>query len=211
MITMGVPQNLGRKTFILLLSRKTTVATSLFIVSILVFAAQEYLAIAVSTFMALGGSVSAAKVSSMAGTISYISLLIFLGAIIAFLLGFIATLLEYRNYTFTTDEFALKVRRGVFSRREISLPYRQIQDVDIIRTVPHRLFGVSRLVVITAGHEDKTDGKDATDTIFDPIDWNLADDIREFLDRRIGVQIVETSAPTVVQEKAEENAAEKQT
>ncbi len=104
-------------------------------------------------------------------------------------------------------QFGLKLRRGVFSQKEISLPYRQIQDIDIARTVAHRIFGVSRLVMITAGHESP-EAHDQTDTAFDPIDKALAEEVRAFLERKIGVQIIEGTVQADTEEKTEEKKEE---
>jgi uncharacterized membrane protein YdbT with pleckstrin-like domain len=152
--------------------------------------------------------VSNSLAESISGGIAYVSLFLLLLGVIAFLAGFIVSLLQYRNYAFTLDEFDLKLRRGVFSQKEVSIPYRQIQDIDIVRTVSHRLFGVSRLVMITAGHESP-EAHDQTDTTFDPIDKALAEEIRAFLERKIGVQVIESTVKADKEEKAEEKDAEK--
>jgi uncharacterized membrane protein YdbT with pleckstrin-like domain len=206
MVTIGVRQNLGSRTFLLLLSRKTTIAFVLLLISIILFSADNSLALGLAGLMSLGGTISVATASSIAGAIAYISLLLFLLAVIAFLIGFIVALLQYRNYTFTLDEFGVKMHRGIFSQREISVPYRQIQDVDIIRNIPHRLFGVSKLVMITAGHEDKGQESDGTDTVFDPIDKDLAEEIRTFMERKRGVQIIEGTVQADTEEKVEEKS-----
>ncbi len=207
MIAVGVRENMGRKTFLLLLSRKTTVAVVLLLISIILFSVNGSLAFGIAGIMAMGGTVSVATASSIDGVIAYISLLLFLGAVIAFFLGLIVTLLQYRNYAFTLDEFGVKMHRGILSQREISVPYRQIQDVDIIRNIPHRLFGVSKLVMMTAGHADKGQENDGTDTVFDPIDKDLAEEMRAFLERKIGVQVIEGTVQADTEEKVEEKIA----
>jgi uncharacterized membrane protein YdbT with pleckstrin-like domain len=206
MITIGQEQHMGKRTFLLLLSRKTTVALVLFIVSVAVFSLHSSLAIGIAGLAAMGGAVSGATAISIAGDISYVSLFIFLGSIIAFLLGLIVTLLQYRNYTFTLDEFDIKMRRGIFSKKEISISYRQIQAVDIIRSVSYRLFGVSRLVMITAGDDDPGENEEA-DTVLDPIDKSIAEDIRELLEHKIGVQVIEGTIQADKEEKTEKKIA----
>ena len=44
--------------------------------------------------------------------------------------------------------------------------------------------------MISAGHEDPVE-KDDTDTAFDPIDKDLAEEVRLELERKIGVQVVQ--------------------
>jgi uncharacterized membrane protein YdbT with pleckstrin-like domain len=65
-----------------------------------------------------------------------------------------------------------------------------MQNVDVTRPLVYRLFGISRLVVLSAGHEQAGEG-DQTDTVFDPIDSEVAEEIRVLLGRRIGVQVIE--------------------
>jgi uncharacterized membrane protein YdbT with pleckstrin-like domain len=65
-----------------------------------------------------------------------------------------------------------------------------MQNVDVTRPLFYRIFGLSRLVILSAGHEQAEEG-DQTDTVFDPIDSEVADQIRILLGRRIGVQVIE--------------------
>ncbi len=206
MIAVGQEQHLGRKTFLLILSRKTTTAMVLFMAAIIILAIGPNLSLGIAGVMALGGTVSMGSADGISGAISYISMLLFLVGVIAFLMGFIVASLQYRNYSFMLDEFGVKVRRGIFSQKEISVPYRQIQDVDIIRSFSYRMMGVSKLVMITAGHEDKGEERDGTDSVLDPIDSALAQEIRSFLDQKIGVQITESTVQADREEKKEEHA-----
>jgi uncharacterized membrane protein YdbT with pleckstrin-like domain len=208
MITVGVEQHLGRKTFLLFLSRKTTIATVLVVISAAIFALHDYMALGIAGIAAVGGPVSRAMATGIAGGIAYVSLFLLLIAVIAFLMGLIISMLQYRNYTFTLDEFDIKMRRGVFNKKEISIAYRQIQAVDIIRSMSYRMFGVSRLVMITAGHDEPGKNEEA-DTLLDPIDKSLAEDIRELLEHKIGVQVVESTVQADKEERVEEKAEEK--
>ena len=82
------------------------------------------------------------------------------------------------------------MRHGILNRRENSIPYRQIQDVDTEQGILYRLFGLSRLVIITAGHEEGGEKGDA-EVWLEPINTNIAEEIQEQLEREIGVQVVE--------------------
>ena len=190
MITLGQPQHLGNKTLMLILSRRTTVAFILFIVNgALVFLIPS-LAIGMAGISSLGGSINQNNVTVITNGLVSLNTLLFLGSIIIFLITLIIGFFQYRNFVFILDEFSLKIRKGILSEIEISVPYRQIQDINLLRTFSHRMFGVSRLIIITAGHEDVKE-HDETDTVFDPIDADLAEEIRSFLERRIGVQVIE--------------------
>jgi uncharacterized membrane protein YdbT with pleckstrin-like domain len=203
MITVGQEQHLGRTTLLIFLLRRTVIAVVMVFVALIAFTIGPLLATGIVGITS-GGSVDSALVNNISGIISYISLLLFFVGVIIFLVGFIISLLEYRNYTFTLGEFDLKLRKGIIDQREIAIPYHQIQDIDIVRGVVQRILGVSRLVMITAGHESPDSG-DQTDTVFDPIDSALAEEVRAFLERKIGVQITEGTA----QADMEENTGDK--
>ena len=111
--------------------------------------------------------------------------------VIVFILGFVITWLTYVCYTLTLEEYALKIRRGIINIEEVSIPYRQIQNVDVSRPLVYRLFGVSRLQIISAGTEEVGVNKAEIEGLLDPIDKTFAEEIREDLQERIGVQIVE--------------------
>lgn len=116
--------------------------------------------------------------------------LVFFLAVLFMCIGVIVNILRYQFFVFTLEEFGLRLRKGVLRVEEISIPYRQMQNVDVTRPLVYRLFGISRLVVLSAGHEQAGEG-DQTDTVFDPIDSEVAEEIRVLLGRRIGVQVIE--------------------
>ncbi|MDE1941084.1 MAG: PH domain-containing protein, partial [Patescibacteria group bacterium] len=104
-------------------------------------------------------------------------------------IGLFVAWLEYRNYAFRFEEFDLAVRRGVISTETVSIPYRQIQDLNIQRDLIYQILGLSRLVIDSAGHEEKGE-RNETDIILEPLYKETAEEIRGFLERRIGVQVV---------------------
>jgi uncharacterized membrane protein YdbT with pleckstrin-like domain len=75
-------------------------------------------------------------------------------AILSFFVAFIISRLVYMNYKFALGENALKIKRGIFDQEEVAIPYRQIQDVDLVRPLIFRILKVSQIVILTAGHED---------------------------------------------------------
>jgi uncharacterized membrane protein YdbT with pleckstrin-like domain len=206
MITIGQPQHLGKRTLILYASRKATIGIVMLLISFAVATIGQPAAAAFAGLLASGGSFNPDTVAVIEGYFSSFSVLLFLASIMILLIGIIIALVEYRNYVFVLDEFSLKFHRGIFNQEEISIPYRQIQDIDLVRTIQHRLFGVSRLIMITAGHDEAKETDD-TNTIFDPIDADLASEIRQFMERKIGVQVIQTNAQADDDEKAEEKGA----
>ena len=190
MLIVGQPQNLGRKTMMLILARRTTIGFVVFFVSIIIAFSSPNIAYTLGSLVSIGGSTNSSTVIDISNYIASFSVMGLLAGVILILVGMIIGLIQYRNHIFVLDEFNIKFRTGIFDKSEVSIPYRQIQDINLVRTVMHRMFGVSRLLMITAGREDvKTQNK--SDTIFDPVDADLADEIQKFLEHKIGIQVVE--------------------
>ncbi len=121
--------NLGQKTFLFFIARRSGFALAWFIALIAVVAFLD----------ALPPSLQA-----------YGNLLVFIG-IVLFLLIAASTvgvaLLEYRNFTISIYERNIKITRGILNRHEIGIPYKTIDRVDIIRTVVCQIFGVSNILI----------------------------------------------------------------
>ena len=103
--------------------------------------------------------------------------------------------LTYRNYKFLIGEDSLKIQRGILGKEEIAIPYRQIQDADIERSLYFRMMGLSKLVILTAGREDEKVGGDESEGILPAMDYELAEWMQQELLRRTEVQrVVEVKA-----------------
>lgn len=204
MIQMGKDMHMGERTLLLLLFRRLVPALILLVIGIVVIGVQDRLVAGISGVMDTMGQVNAFADRGALEIVNSLGLILALLSIIVGGLGTLITFLQYRFFTFQLAEFDLRMKKGVFSIQEISIPYRQIQNVDITRSILYRLFGVSRLVVISAGHEDPTE-KDETSTIFDPIDDTLGQEIRVQLERRIGVQVTESDDEADAEAKAAES------
>ena len=63
----------------------------------------------------------------------------------------IYTLLKYRNWGFEMREDYLYLERGVLKKVKSKVPYVRVQHVDTHRGPVYRVFGLSKLVVYTAG------------------------------------------------------------
>jgi putative membrane protein len=109
-----------------------------------------------------------------------------LSAGIAVLIGW----LIYKNYTFALGDDSLKIKRGILNKEEVAIPYRQIQDVDINRDLSFQMLGLSKIVILTAGHEDAADKNDDSEGILPAIDKNLADWLQAELLKRANIQKV---------------------
>jgi uncharacterized membrane protein YdbT with pleckstrin-like domain len=112
-----------------------------------------------------------------------------------FIFSFLIAWLIYINYKYMLSEDSLKVQRGILNKEEIAIPYRQIQDVDIDRDLSLRIMGVSRIVILTAGHEDapgegNPNERGESEGYLPALDRDLAEWLRDELLRRANVQKV---------------------
>ncbi len=62
--------------------------------------------------------------------------------------------LRYKRRRYRLDEMGLRIRRGLVWQTEISVPYSRIQHTDVSRGPIERWFGLSTLIVHTAGTEN---------------------------------------------------------
>jgi uncharacterized membrane protein YdbT with pleckstrin-like domain len=118
--------------------------------------------------------------------------------IVFFILGFFIAWLIYINYKFCLGEDSLKIKRGILNKEEIAIPYRQIQDVDLVRDFSFLILGLSRIIILTAGHEDHhpDDEEDARSVgLLPALDKDLAEWLQAQLLKRTNVQKVTMQAP----------------
>ena len=170
-------QKLGRKTFVVFFLDRIQVP-------------MIFLLIAIGLFI-VGPQPFIAK-APVPNLANYLTLAAW-GALAVFVLALAIALLVswivYASYTFMLDDDSLRIKRGVFTKEEVAMPYRQIQDVDIERDLTYQMLGMSRLVILTAGHED-TDAHDESEGIFPAIDKDAAEQLQQELLKRTNVEKV---------------------
>ena len=102
----------------------------------------------------------------------------------------------YRQYKFMLDEHAFYVRRGIFFIKEVVIPYRQIQNVEIKRPYLYRFIGLAELDTTTIGGEEALHGNGKNKRSLLPIvDHRIAKALAHELVHRGG-----SSGPLVVEE-----------
>ncbi len=192
MINLNEEQRLGRKAFYLLLARRTTIALILLVIGVVLLVIIGPIVRGAKGLFSQLDSGQSATLSALAPVIIfYLTAIIFALAILFFLAGLLLSWLEYKNYTYTFDEFSLKLRKGILNKEQVAISYRQIQDVNIDRSLAFRLLGVSRVLIDSSANEN-ADEQNEADIILEPIDWEKAEEISELLERRIGVQVIES-------------------
>ncbi|MEI7462779.1 MAG: PH domain-containing protein [Candidatus Taylorbacteria bacterium] len=190
MVPLDQEQHLGKKAFLLLLLQRTIFVFVLIILAIMITVFRDLIT---TSFISSGDLLGQGGLSSI--TLNSISSIMIIGLFLLsgllFIVGLIISYLQYHFYTYSFGEFSLKLIRGILHREEVSIPYRQMQDINIDRPLVYRILGVSRVVIDSAGHEEFGESRSETDIVLEPIDEKLAREIRDMLQRRIGVQIVE--------------------
>ena len=96
------------------------------------------------------------------------------------ILALLITSIDYFTFYFMIDNSGLCIKQGLVDKQEISIPYRQIQDIDIDRPFIYQMFGVCKLNILTAGQDNDHDN-DPTEANFPIIDKDLAYDLRKIL------------------------------
>ena len=170
-------QTFGKKVFWLFFLQISPIAFILLFVSIVLFV------LSFQPFLVNGDITNGQSYALMSAFFAFI--LSLLSAIICCLVSW----LTYKNYVFSMTDDSFKIRRGILSRTENAIPYRQIQDADIERSLFFRMLGLSRLVILTAGHEDEAPkGSDEAEGIIPAVDQKLAEWLQAELLRRANIQ-----------------------
>jgi membrane protein YdbS with pleckstrin-like domain len=168
-----------------------------------------YLSLLRDAIIFIVGIIVVIGLSGFLGFTSQIGSGIFLGGTILLLLYAVAAILiakyQYACRKFMLDEFAVHIRNGIINTSEMSIPYRQIQDVNIEESYVQRAFGVVTLSVLTAGHEDGRFSKtgeagvpeEEADALFPVIEHDYAVELQKILMQHSSIQEVVTVGQAV--------------
>jgi putative membrane protein len=163
-----------------------------------VHAAFILLLLAIALFV-LGGqpflaTTSVGNLTSYTRMAAWIALVLF---VVVFAITLLVAWLIYKNYKYCLGDDSLKIKRGILNKEEVAIPYRQVQDVDLKRDLSFQMLGLSRIIIITAGHEDdEKPGDDDTEGILPALDKDLAEWLQAELLKRANVQKVTQEAPS---------------
>lgn len=105
-------------------------------------------------------------------------------------LGLLFALLDYYGLRFAMDDHGFRIKTGIFNLREFSIPYRQILNVDISRPLIYRFLGVSKMIIMTGGHEDTDVPEHESEGILDLMDKQTAMRMQLEIMHRSHVQVV---------------------
>ncbi len=102
--------------------------------------------------------------------------LLFLAGVAAGVAAYIS--LRWRYWTFEVGADALVLRRGVYWKRTLLIPYFRVQQIDIVQNPLARILGYSSLLVSTASRQ--------SDPVIPAINTHDAKELRLLLLRQVG-------------------------
>ena len=172
---MDTNQKLGIKVFYYYLSKKISMGVVLLVVSFIFSSLKITLISKLSAILSLKGAIS---------FVNTVGSGLFLLSFFLIALSLIISFLDYISCDFTLGENAFSIRRGILNKKEVSIPYRQIQDISIDQTFGNKMMGVSKLVILTAGHDDNVKEGEA-EGVFVVIDAKIALNIKEIILQKI--------------------------
>jgi membrane protein YdbS with pleckstrin-like domain len=175
MIEQGKETHLGKRAFVILCLEKSKIPGIFLVVTV-----------AISLFR----NIFPVSFQPQISTAVYFLTLITLGL---FIIVFIVGWFDYSAYSFTLEEFDIRMKRGLIQKKEKSIPYRQIQNINIERNPTFQLLGLSRVILETAGHEE-TGQEGSSQEVIEAIDKNIAGQLRDMLQNKIGIQIVRSDS-----------------
>ena len=78
---------------------------------------------------------------------------------------YISAVIVYENFTYFTDEIGFQKSYGAVHKKQVSIPYQMIQNVNISRTLIDRMFGLCHVSIETAGNSAGTKTSVTSSTI----------------------------------------------
>ncbi|MFA6340789.1 MAG: PH domain-containing protein [Candidatus Paceibacterota bacterium] len=174
---MNPSNTLGVRTFIYYLCQKVLFSFLLFFLSFILPS------ISVASIKAFNIDPSYWPIIGKIGSL-VVSILFFL-SILLIILGVFFSWIKHISTRYTLDDYAFRLKRGIISKEEISIPYKQIQNVNIKQSVIFKMLGLASMVVLSAGNEEDHEHIEA-DQIFNVIDNDVAEYLRSELLKKAG-------------------------
>ncbi|MEH7181255.1 PH domain-containing protein [Neobacillus vireti] len=101
----------------------------------------------------------------------------------------VMSILSWLRYTYRLEQNELRIEYGVFVRKKRYIPLERIQSLDITEGVLHRLFGMVKVQIETAGGS----GTEEAEAVLSAISKEEADFIQEYVARAKNSSFQETA------------------
>jgi uncharacterized membrane protein YdbT with pleckstrin-like domain len=194
-------ERLGHKAMLILLLNNSAGAIVIFLAWILLSVASTFINVDQMGYFFLGRNDAG---ETMGHIITLALFAVFCLVFLALVWAVLVTLIDYYSFRFRVGDHAFRLKRGILNIAETSIPYRQIQDVNLSQGILYQLFGVCRVSILTAGNDEpEEDGeKDHTEGYIPVLPKSRAEQLREELLRRSNVQeVIETQHEPIPAEK----------
>ena len=178
---MNSSQKLGIKVFYYYLSKKISIGLVVLVLSIIISSFKVAMILQLIHI-----SVSLTTSTMIVG---YFINGLFLISALLIIYGTIISYIKYIGCTYNLGENAFSITKGYFNKREVSIPYRQIQNIDIEQSFQFKMMGVCKLVILTAGNDNNNQNGEA-EGVFDVIDFKIASNIKESILQKSNIQPV---------------------
>ncbi|MEI7688828.1 MAG: PH domain-containing protein [Candidatus Nomurabacteria bacterium] len=172
-------KKLGIKVFYYYLSKRVVSGIFLLVVSFIISSLKGVMVAKMALAIPLTTSLSIAN---------FLVNGLFIISILLIIFGILMSWINYISCEYALDENAISIRRGIFNKKEVFIPYRQIENINIDQTFNFKMMGVSKLIIETAGNDGNNGGD--PEGVFDVIDSNVATSIREFILQRTNTEVI---------------------
>lgn len=135
--------------------------------------------------LSFGEAAAPENLAPFVGLITELTFFIFL---LVALFTVLVVWLFYATYKFAFGDEAFKIERGIFNKEAISIPYRQIQDINVRRNIVNRLLGASEIIILTAGRPDAGEGGESGG-LLPVVDATLAEELQTELLHRAAASV----------------------
>ncbi|AWX33202.1 PH domain-containing protein [Methanosphaera sp. BMS] len=92
---------------------------------------------------------------------TYIAEIILFLCIIVIIVKLVLDYLDWKNTLYTLTDKRIIIKRGLFEKEKISMPYAKVQDIDVSQSVLERMLGAGDIVIYG--------GRDNVETILDEV------------------------------------------
>ena len=177
-IENGKYYDLGKKTYTLFIIQQTSFAVIFLIVAIV---------LGILNITIGSNSIGGQPIGEILNLGLVVSL--FVGLLIGFG-GFGIAKLKYKAAKVMLDESALRITSGLLHKKEIAIPFRRIQTVEINQSPMQRLIGVGRVLIATTTDLDNPNEVESTadEEIIPLMDYDLARAVANQLTARAEVE-----------------------
>ncbi len=89
------------------------------------------------------------------GEAKWIYVVIAAGALVTIII--ISSILSWLRYTYQLEEDQIRIEQGVLIRKKRTISKHRIQSIDLSQNIIHRIFGLTKVQIETAGNDHKID------------------------------------------------------